>query len=34
MDEDTGMIAAEIIDSISDTLNSEFEQLLDLEHES
>lgn len=34
MDEDTGMIAAEIIDSISDTLNSEFEQLLDIEHES
>lgn len=32
MDEETGMISAEAIDSISDTLNHEFEQLLDIEY--
>jgi hypothetical protein len=34
MDEETGMVSAETIDSISDTLNREFEQLLDIEYRS
>ena len=34
MDEEIGMISAETIDFISDTLNSEFEQLLDIEYRS
>ena len=34
MDEETGMISAETIDSISDTLNREFEQMLDIEYRS
>lgn len=34
IDEEVGMIAAETIDAISDTLNKEFEQLLDIEYKS
>ena len=34
MDEETGMVSAETIDSISDMLNREFEQLLDIEYRS